>query len=465
MQIRSLKQLVLISFLISLVPLIVLLLQSQRDFSQVSVITTDNTRLFVSVATDLQDLISASQDVQRLIKQYQVLNDPQLKDIADRSLDSFENKLDALCTRAEEFPACSGLRTAVPVLRDYHTFNDAQVVNAYLAKFEESIITLQRNVNRYVDQKVQEQQRFLTDMQARQGWSTGLLVVLSLIIILFSTQFIVKPVRKLQAIIQSIANSSQSVPAKSSSGPRELLAVEKDLYWLSERLRQLEKVRTALLRHASHELKTPLASIKEGCAILSDNLLGELNPAQYEVLQLLDNSTERLNLLVVKLLDYNALLQQAEPDLVPVNVLSVIRASADNHRLLLQQNEQDVEIKIFNTLTVAGDEELLRRIADNLISNAIAYGKKGNVIQIEGYRDEECVVIDFMNNGKPIPREARMEIFEPFKRGAEKRNDKVIGAGLGLSIVADCVRLLGGAISIEERASFDVCFQIKLPRT
>ncbi|GLR72133.1 sensor histidine kinase [Agaribacter marinus] len=464
LQIRSLRQLVLISFLTSLVPLIALLWQSQRDFSHVSVTTKENTELFVNIASNLRDLLSSAQDVQRLVKQYQVLKEPQLKVITDKTLESFIEKLHAFCRISKEFKECTSLENSLPTLLEYHGFNDTLVVDAYLARFGQSMLKLQRNVNIFVDQRVIEQQQFLANMQIRQGWSTGMLVVLSLVFILFSTQFIVKPVRKLQAIIQSIATSSQSLPVKSSSAPRELLAVEKDLFWLNERLRQLEKVRTALLRHASHELKTPLASIKEGCAILSDNLVGDLNSAQHEVLQLLNNSTERLNLLIVKLLDYNALLQQAEPKLVPVAIYPVIDASVTNSKLLLQQNGQSIGIQLKESQQVKGDEELLGRIFDNLISNAIAYGRKNEIIRIYAHEEEDFLVLDVMNQGNSIPLDIRTEIFEPFKRGAEKRNDKVMGAGLGLSIVADCVRLLNGDISIVDKESVDVCFQIKLPR-
>ena len=69
-----------------------------------------------------------------------------------------------------------------------------------------------------------------------------------------------------------------------------------------------------------------------------------------------------------------------------------------------------------------------------------------------------------MNSGTPIALAARGEIFEPFKRGSESRNDKVIGAGLGLSIVSDCARLLGGDVSIIDHNAADVVFRIRLPR-
>jgi two-component system sensor histidine kinase GlrK len=288
-------------------------------------------------------------------------------------------------------------------------------------------------------------------------------VLLSLALILLAAQLIIKPVRKLQHIIHAIANNSNKLPAKSDSAPKELMAVEKDLFWLNERLQQLEKVRTALLRHASHELKTPLASIKEGCAILENEVVGQLSSGQSEVVGLLNASTERLNLLVVKLLDYNALLQQAEPTFEPLDITQIIEDCTQQYQLLLSQNQQQIETQIGIKIVVFSDAELLRRILDNLVSNAIAYAKTDSIITVRVSQDSKFVIIDVLNNGKFINQAARAELFEPFKRGQDKRNDKVMGAGLGLSIVADCAKLLNGDVTIEDVTEADVCFRVRLP--
>jgi two-component system sensor histidine kinase GlrK len=428
--------------MVALIPLIALLWQSQQDFDDVSYITTVNTQFFVSVASELRDLELIGEDVERLIKQYQVLPNPQLDELADFAIVRFEDKLAFLCS------VLVGL-----------------VVNAHLARFAQSIEIVKEQVNGAVGVRIAEQQAHLDNIQKRQGWSTGALVLLSLALILVAAQLIVKPVRKLQQIIKAIATSSNKMPAKSDSAPRELMAVEKDLFWLNERLQQLEKVRTALLRHASHELKTPLASIKEGCAILENEVVGELSSGQIEVVGLLNASTERLNVLVVKLLDYNALLQQAEPSFEALDITQILEECIQEYRLLLSQNHQQIQTEIGVNINVHSDAELLRRILDNLVSNAIAYAKTDSAIIVRVSQDQEYVMIDVLNNGKAITEDVRAEIFEPFKRGKDKRNDKVMGAGLGLSIVADCARLLNGDVAIVDIEEADVCFRVRLPRS
>ncbi|WP_395341954.1 sensor histidine kinase [Ningiella sp. W23] len=465
MQIRSLRQLVLGCYMVALVPLIALLWQSQQDFDDVSYITTINTQFFVSVASELRDLELIGEDVERLIKQYQVLPNPQLDELADFAIVRFEDKLAFLCDVLTDLAECSIMQGHISQLRDYADFNDTLLVDSHLARFSDSIETVKEQVNEAVGFRIRDQQEYLDNIQRRQGWSTGLLVLMSLALILLAASLIVKPVQKLQEIIHAIAASSQKLPNKSSSAPKELMAVEKDLFWLNDRILQLEKVRTALLRHASHELKTPLASIKEGCAILENEVVGKLSPGQQEVVGLLNSSTERLNMLVVKLLDYNALLQQAEPSFEKLDIVDLVSECVEQYQLLLNQNEQHIDSHIDETIVLMSDEELLRRIMDNLVSNAIAYAKKQSAIVVYVSQNEQHVVIDVCNDGKPIPDELRDEIFEPFKRGKDKRNDMVISAGLGLSIVADCARLLNGDVAIVDVEHADVCFRVRLPRS
>lgn len=258
-----------------------------------------------------------------------------------------------------------------------------------------------------------------------------------------------------------MARSDGQLPPLSRQAPRELIDVEKDLHWLYDRLQQLEHIRTALLRHAAHELKTPLASIKEGCSLLSENVVGELNKGQREVLSLLTASTQRLNTLVEKLLDYNLLLQQAQPKMVLSDANKLVSACLEDYALAIQDREVDVNI---TSPEVKIDEELFRRVLDNLVSNAVAHGAVGRPINIHLYNDNDNLVLDVANRGKRIAPESVHTLFEPFIRGTEPRNDNVIGTGLGLSIVADCARLMHGDVRVVDVDYADVCFRVTIPQ-
>ena len=377
-QLGSLRQLTLGSFVLALIPLIALLWQSQSDLAKVGQMTTLETRFVVDVVSDMQRLDNAVVDVERSIRQFAVLRNERVAQLSDNAIDQF-----------------------------------------------------------------------------------AMLVSVSLLLILMGSQLIVNPVNNLKKIIRIMAHSDGQLPPLSRQAPKELIDVEKDLHWLYDRLQQLEHIRTALLRHAAHELKTPLASIKEGCSLLSENVVGELNNSQREVLSLLTGSTQRLNTLVEKLLDYNLLLQQAQPKIVESDAGKLVTACLDDYALAIQEREVDVNI---SAPTVHVDEELFRRILDNLVSNAVAHGAVGRPINISLYNENDNLVLDVANRGKRIAPESVHTLFEPFIRGTEPRNDNVIGTGLGLSIVADCARLMHGDVKVVDVDYADVCFRVTIPR-
>jgi two-component system sensor histidine kinase GlrK len=464
LQVRSLRQLILGSFFVALVPLIALLWQSQRDFDSMSQLTANNTAFFVFMTSEMRELEALGDDVERLVRQYQVFPKNQLQELADTAISGYSNKLAFLCDQFADVTECRDLNLTLSQLAEYPTFNDNLLLDARLAELRQSQQVLRRQVQQLINQKIVAQQVFLEEVQSRQGWSTGILVLMSLGLTLLAAQLIIKPVRKLQLIIRKIANNDIKLPEQTHEGPRELVAVERDLHWLNDRIQQLEKVRTALLRHAAHELKTPMASIKEGCEILDQGMVGELSKSQKEVVSLLTISTERLNLLIVKLLDYNALLQQAEPKFEKIDLYTMVKDCAGQYGLLLAQNNQTVVVRVEPVHSLVSDPELLRRALDNLVSNAIAHGKVDSEIVIRSGEMSNFTTIDVLNHGKAISLATRGEIFEPFKRGQGSRNDKVIGAGLGLSIVSDCARLLGGDVTIIDDAHSDVCFRIRLPK-
>ena len=458
-QLGSLRQLTLGSFVLALIPLIALLWQSQSDLAKVGQMTTLETRFVVDVVSDMQRLDNAVVDVERSIRQFAVLRNDRVASLSDNAIDQFAVAADNLCQALSVPTTCTRLSEQLNQLAEYRAIEDQLLLNAYLASVGDSVDQLRDDVEAAITERVKLQQDDLNAMQAKQAWSTAMLVSVSLLLILMGSQLIVNPVNNLKKIIRIMAHSDGQLPPLSRQAPKELIDVEKDLHWLYDRLQQLEHIRTALLRHAAHELKTPLASIKEGCSLLSENVVGELNNGQREVLSLLTASTQRLNTLVEKLLDYNLLLQQAQPKMVQSDVSKLVSACLEDYALAIQDRE--VEVKI-TASEVRIDEELFRRILDNLVSNAVAHGAVGRPINISLYNENDNLVLDVANRGKRIAPESVHTLFEPFIRGTEPRNDNVIGTGLGLSIVADCARLMHGDVRVVDVDYADVCFRVTI---
>ncbi len=460
-QIGSLRQLTLVSFVLALVPLIALLWQSQSDLARVGKMTTFDTRYVVDVVGDIRNLDAAAVDLERSMRQYAVLQNEKVASLSDNALDQFSEAKTKLCASLDNPPACTQLDSQLQQLAGFRDINDELLLNAYLASVSRAVDNFRGEVDDAIQQRLEVQQQDLASMQAKQAWSTAMLVSVSLLLILLGSQLIVNPVKKLKHIIRIVAKQDGTLPSLSRRAPRELIGVERDLHWLYDRLTQLEHIRTALLRHAAHELKTPLASIKEGCSLLSENVVGELNPRQKEVLSLLSNSTQRLNSLVEKLLDYNLLLQQAQPTITTVDPAILVNDCLQDYALALQDRQVNVKI---SSKQVSVDEELFRRILDNLISNAVAHGAVGRPIDVRIYDNKKAAILEVANRGKKIPQESAAGLFEPFTRGDAPRNDNVIGTGLGLSIVADCARLMHGNVAVVDVDYADVCFRVTIPQ-
>ena len=128
----------------------------------------------------------------------------------------------------------------------------------------------------------------------------------------------------------------------------------------------------------------------------------------------------------------------------------------------LQQRGQQIDLSC-QLSAIYTDATLFRRILDNLINNAQAYGSQDSPVWVKLYQQEHQLVLDVANNGNPIPTALREKLFEPFQRGTTARFDAVQGSGLGLSIVADCARLLGGLAEIIDVSYADLCIQVRFP--
>jgi two-component system sensor histidine kinase GlrK len=116
---------------------------------------------------------------------------------------------------------------------------------------------------------------------------------------------IIGPVKGIERMINRLGEGRSLGHTVVFKGPRELRYVGERIIWLSERLSWLESQRHQFLRHISHELKTPLASMREGTELLADQVVGPLTVEQEEVVAILDDSSRNLQKLIEQLLDYN----------------------------------------------------------------------------------------------------------------------------------------------------------------
>lgn len=243
-------------------------------------------------------------------------------------------------------------------------------------------------------------------------------------------------------------------------GPEDLQRIGRRLEWLRGRLAALEEQRTLLLRHVSHELKTPLAALREGASLLSEGAAGALTPPQARIAGIMQNNTLRLQALIDSLLQLQRAAHVAdrfEPQQVRLDEL--IQQTLSSHQLAARDKRLHV-VGTLAPLAVEGGREELMAVVDNLIANAIKYSSEGGTVRVSLARSSDDAVFEVADDGPGIPAADRQRIFEPFFRSAATRD--ATGVGLGLAIANEYAVAHRGRIELLE-SPVGAHFRVTLP--
>lgn len=275
------------------------------------------------------------------------------------------------------------------------------------------------------------------------------LIPAALILAAIYSVLINRPIREIARAIRTLGEGNV-VESLRVSGPRDLEELGRQLDWLRLRLRGLEQHKVTILRNISHELKTPLAAIREGVELLNDEVPGTLNRQQAEIVRILRGNIERLHKLIEDLINFSV--AQAEDPFLnerPVQLHRLLERIIEEQKPLLAARALGVRREI-SEATVVGDPEKLKSIFDNLLSNAIKYSPEGGEIVVTLGRDSGKAVVDVRDQGPGIEPGDRTKVFEAFYQGKPATKVHIRGTGLGLSIAHAYVRLHKGTIEVME---------------
>jgi two-component system sensor histidine kinase GlrK len=266
MQLGSLRQLTLISFVVVLVPLVLLVGYNQIKLSEIGQIATNEAEYSVNTVRRVSKMEGFSVDIERLVRQYHIVKKDELKPLIEKSTQRFIDHQIPVCEQLLKKRNCNSLIERINWINQYSGSEDQLLLDAQLAEFKQNLYDLAAQVDLSLDKRIQDQQFYVSSVQQTQFWLTVCLLGASFLLIMLGSKAILNPVTRLERIITAMSRQEDTLPVIATSGPKELIVLEQKLYRLAGRLIQLENLRHALLRHASHELKTPLASIKEGCS-------------------------------------------------------------------------------------------------------------------------------------------------------------------------------------------------------
>jgi two-component system phosphate regulon sensor histidine kinase PhoR len=232
-------------------------------------------------------------------------------------------------------------------------------------------------------------------------------------------------------------------------------------------LKRLEQMRQQFIANVSHELKTPLSSIKA----YTETLLGGArhDPVHCEkFLQRIDEQAARLHELIMDMLSLARIessqspLEQTTVPMAPVvrRCLADYETQAAARGVRLVSNADECEVANFS---IRGDEEALRQILSNLIDNAIKYTPAGGTVTLGCRRDGPMAVIEVVDTGVGIAPEHHSRLFERFYRVDKARSRELGGTGLGLSIVKHLAQAQGGTVAVASEVGSGSRFTVRLP--
>ncbi len=303
----------------------------------------------------------------------------------------------------------------------------------------------------------------LDSIERQVGMFFILVAVLALIIAVIYSRVLTRPVYELTDTIQRMGKGDLTVRAK-VKGSAEFKALASNYNAMAEQLESLDKTRNQFVSNASHELKTPLTTMK----ILLENVLYQPDMPQdmrEEFLGDINHEIDRLSNVVGDLLTLTKMDSTGKTlEKVRVNLSKTV---SDTVHLLQPQADkrgQSLQARIqSNAIYVLGDVTRLEQIVYNLTENAIKYTPDGGSVVVGLQQKSHQAVLTVQDNGVGIPPEDQAHIFERFYRVDKARSRETGGTGLGLSIVRQMVSMHGGEISVMSTPGKGSVFTVHLP--
>ncbi|MEZ5571749.1 MAG: ATP-binding protein [Halioglobus sp.] len=470
---RSLSQLVLVSFFAAIAPLSVTIVFTLQTLGEMADKNREITRTVVEVTRLGQDIQHNVLELERRTRQYLALNDTELADLFELERTRLANQLELLQDRMpSESPDIKGLLGSLARLdlAPVDEFDGAEesVTEALRERgfeYEFSVISeqnkavakwLQSSVDQLLKRNTEEADSHIRTLQLQLTlMAAATLALLSLI-----TYWINKPVKDLTQEIHNLGTAGLSHPIE-ISGPLELQALGSELEWLRKGLHESEQQKELFLRHISHELKTPLSSLREGAELLAEQVTGHLSQQQLEIVEIVRLNGIELQRLIENLLDFNRLRQQVL-NLEKIELQSLWQELLGNYSLSLSRKALRLQQRGDEATWVA-DRYKLKTSLDNLLSNAVNYTPEGGCIDITWHKKDSNLVIDVANSGAPIPYEDADRVFEPFFQSVAQRTGPIKGSGIGLSVARECIEAQGGSLTLAPHDKLSVCFRLICP--
>lgn len=238
------------------------------------------------------------------------------------------------------------------------------------------------------------------------------------------------------------------------------------LTWQALRISRDARRKTSFVSNVSHELKTPLTSIRMYAELMSEGRVADTDK-QHHYLSVIAEESQRLTRLVNNVLDFGRLEQGCKKYcVVDVELGDFLESFSDMNQLRFSEIGMALELqKPDDAIHIRTDLDALEQSLLNLLDNAIKYAAEGKSVRLQLAGDRDFCRIDVLDRGPGVPRSHRKRIFEKFHRIDSSLASSQPGSGLGLSIARGLLRDLGGDLEYRARDGGGSCFSIVLSNT
>lgn len=469
----SFSALLLWSFALVGLPLVIGLSVTAYLFDHVATQARHSVAVAVQLTRTSRQLAQDIDNLQRASGQCLVLQDAALCRGVEQAHEAFAHdaeQLQAMPLPPDQLHTLRALGTLetslyADVMTPGRGKDGAKVFNALNPQFDamrHAADSLIGHSNDLVDQQEERLRQVSSRLWSVLGWLTLASVSLSVCLALLFSWLLGRPLRQIKYAIQRLGEG-QLGPAPGVSGPRDLVDLGVQLDWLRRRLADLEAQKAQLLRHVSHELKTPLASMKEGVDLLAEGVCGPLNAEQQSIARIMRGNVRDLHQRIDSLIHYDSALHHPEPlQITTVKLRRLLAGLIRRNHLTLRARAVQVSCGC-STLQVQGDRAKLESLFENLLINAIRFSPQGGKIGFEAAPVPGGIEIRVSDQGPGVAPEDHDRLFQPFFQGRNQPASALRGTGLGLALARQYAQMHGGTLELLPPSGPGAVFRVFLP--
>lgn len=298
------------------------------------------------------------------------------------------------------------------------------------------------------------------EMHLLFAWLLLFTIVLSTIMVVISTKYLVKPISKLTKATKSLSEGKFNVELDVASND-ELGELSNSFLTMATKLEQMDDVRKEFISNISHDIQSPLSNIKGYINLLENESITSKDRAHY--VSIINDEIKRLSTLTKQLLLLASL--DRNEDILKrktFNVSEQLKELVRNYQWLMSEKDIMLSYSLLD-VEINGDPSLLHTVWDNLLTNAIKYNKQNGTIEITMEKSEDSIEVTFADTGIGMDLKEKERIFDRFYRADAARTRTIEGTGLGLSIVWTIVHLHNGDVQVTSTEGEGSTFIVKLP--